>query len=469
MDVEVRHHGTTAEMDWSAFEDEVRRGRVQADAELRCSPITGDRWVRAGDLEVWQGLACTPDAALLRAIESRRVPWLSLAVGLALVLMWIPSHAPDGSAWLVARFGVLAPAILEQGEAWRLLTAVLVHVGFVHIAGNLAFLLWSGPWLERAWGRGDLALLLVVSALAASATSALAWPDRASVGASGMACGVLGAAAVFGWRHAAAVPHKLRIHFGTCAFLLLALALGSGLRTPEVELWGHLAGACTGALAGLLLGPGRRAVRIGLLVAAVTVLAVPTALGPRLAPLEPWTADGVACEAPALWREAATGGRLVAPGADAATLTLTTRASGSEAGVEAAASALLVRIRSQMPGVVVREWSVGRVDGAPAIDLTLGGTPSDPVVHAVVIARGVYVHTLALEAEGGARRAALWRRIRASVRLAEPAAVGEARAAVANSPRAAEAWRLLALALATAGDPRGARQAQERAEALPGP
>ncbi|MBN1334838.1 MAG: rhomboid family intramembrane serine protease [Deltaproteobacteria bacterium] len=461
MDVEVRHRGTARRMDWPAFEDAVRAGAVPAEAEVRCTPITGDRFVPAGDLEAWQGLARSPEAAIRHAIQTRRVPWLTIAVGLLLALAWVLSLGPEAEP--VTRWGARLPSVLEEGEAWRLLTATGVHASLLHLGGNLLFLLWSGTWLERAWGRVDLALLLVAGALAASVASMAGSPDRTSIGASGVACSLLGAAAMFGWRHRLAIPRRAHLHFGTFSFIFVALALVSGLRSAQIGLWGHLAGFGTGSLLGLVLGPGRwrRVARIGVLAPAVAILAIPVWAGPGIAPLAPWTMDGIACRGPATWIPAhAPPGELRAdhPSGTALVVLQTTVGEGG-ADLDTAVDALLDTVHETSPAAQVRERVPVLVDGFPALDVVLASPRPgsdlrwDPTIRACVVVRGSYVHSLRLETGPSGRWAVVWRRIRASVRLVEPDALVEARAVARNSPGSARAREGVTRALEAAGTP----------------
>jgi len=77
--------------------------------------------------------------------------------------------------------------------------------------------------------------------------------DSISLGASGIAFGVLGASATFGWRRA--VRGRLRAHFGLRLLpWLLALFL-AGLGSAGVDNWGHGGGLLAGAACGLFLTP----------------------------------------------------------------------------------------------------------------------------------------------------------------------------------------------------------------------
>ncbi|MFD8479184.1 rhomboid family intramembrane serine protease [Kitasatospora sp. NPDC059673] len=84
-------------------------------------------------------------------------------------------------------------------EWYRLVTAMFVHGGLLHIATNM-FSLWVlGPQLERVLGRVRFLGLYLVAGIAGNALSFLLSPPHAqlfTVGASGAIFGLLGATAV---------------------------------------------------------------------------------------------------------------------------------------------------------------------------------------------------------------------------------------------------------------------------------
>src|SRR2546423_14863976 len=119
------------------------------------------------------------------------------------------------------------PLILDRGETWRLFAANLLHKDPLHLAFN-AFALWNvGGALERAVRPADYLALLIFTALGTTLVSAIG-ADSISLGASGMAFGVLGASATFGWRRG--VRGSLRSYFGLriVPWLLALFAAGLG-------------------------------------------------------------------------------------------------------------------------------------------------------------------------------------------------------------------------------------------------
>src|SRR6202171_2128264 len=144
--------------------------------------------------------AARPDAA--EALDISGVPWVTIL--LLLACGWV-LFAAGGVRSGVALPGLLlygakaTPLILDRGETWRLFSANLLHKDLLHFAFN-AFALWNvGGALERAVRPADYLALLVFTARGTTLISAVG-SDSISLGASGMAFGVLGASAAFGWR-----------------------------------------------------------------------------------------------------------------------------------------------------------------------------------------------------------------------------------------------------------------------------
>ncbi|MFJ6665756.1 rhomboid family intramembrane serine protease [Streptomyces sp. NPDC091383] len=86
---------------------------------------------------------------------------------------------------------------IAQGQYYRLLTAMFLHAGFTHLLFNMLSLWWIGGPLEAALGRARYLALYAVSGLAGSAlTYLLAAPNAPSLGASGAIFGLFGATGV---------------------------------------------------------------------------------------------------------------------------------------------------------------------------------------------------------------------------------------------------------------------------------
>src|SRR5256885_7282539 len=183
------------------------------------------------------------------------VPWMTMLLlgGCVCVLAAAGGIRASLSVTGLLAYGAKAtPLILDRGETWRLLSANLLHKDALHLAFN-AFAIWNvGGALEGAVRPADYLALLIFTALGTTLASAVG-ADSISLGASGIAFGLLGAAASFGWkRH---VRGRLRSHFGLRLLpWLLALFL-AGLGSAGVDNWGHARGPFVGTIPRLFLTP----------------------------------------------------------------------------------------------------------------------------------------------------------------------------------------------------------------------
>jgi rhomboid protease GluP len=88
--------------------------------------------------------------------------------------------------------GALERSQVWAGQWWRLLTAVFLHIGLIHLLANSLFGFSWCRVVERVLGHGRFLALYLVAGLGASASSLLAH-DVISAGASGALFGMIGA------------------------------------------------------------------------------------------------------------------------------------------------------------------------------------------------------------------------------------------------------------------------------------
>jgi len=252
-------------------------------------------------------------AAGSEALSIAGVPWVTISVLLLAVLVLVLAgglRAGVGLSSLLTYGAKATPLILDRGETWRLFAANLMHKDPLHLAFN-AFALWNvGGALERAVRPADYLALLIFTALGTTVVSALG-ADSISLGASGMAFGVLGASAAFGWRRG--VRGTLRSYFGLRIVPWLFALFAAGLGSAGVDNWGHAGGLFTGIVLGFFLSPrpwpgdaaGRRlAAAAGALLGTIAIGMV---LAPALQALGPLREGPslLAVKIPLGWRRAA--------------------------------------------------------------------------------------------------------------------------------------------------------------------
>lgn len=142
----------------------------------------------------------------------------------------------------------------QDGQWWRLATAMFLHFGILHLGLNM-WALWDvGRLVERLYGRLRFSLLYLGSGVAGNLLSLVVQGNRAvSGGASGAIFGLYGALLVFLWRERKHVDrHEFRWFFGAAA-VFSVFTLGMGQVVPGIDNAAHIGGLVAGALLGRML------------------------------------------------------------------------------------------------------------------------------------------------------------------------------------------------------------------------
>ena len=118
--------------------------------------------------------------------------WLIIAINVIVWLLMELNGGSENSDTLIA-FGAKVNELIDQGQVWRLLTAMFLHIGIIHLAVNQYSLYAVGTLLERFMGATRFAILYVLAGLCGSLASYWFSPNAISAGASGAIFGLLGA------------------------------------------------------------------------------------------------------------------------------------------------------------------------------------------------------------------------------------------------------------------------------------
>ena len=83
--------------------------------------------------------------------------------------------------------------IVNEGEAWRLFSATVLHAGLIHYFVNMLALWFVGKAIETSHGMIATAILFTLPAVGGCIISAIFLPNYITVGASGGIFGLIGA------------------------------------------------------------------------------------------------------------------------------------------------------------------------------------------------------------------------------------------------------------------------------------
>jgi len=207
--------------------------------------------------------------------QRKQPPWATIAIIAICVAMflWLAIEPVDVRAQLLRQWGTV-PAVLASESVplplrlLRLLTALFIHADWLHLIGNLLFLMIFGLSAERVLGsRRFLTLFLLGGALANLAGALmLANASAPIIGSSGAVSAIVGAYfALFPRaRLGLVLPLGLFLEFVRIPaaaligfwILLQILFTFAGPTFGAVVWWTHIAGFAVGILFALVSRPG---------------------------------------------------------------------------------------------------------------------------------------------------------------------------------------------------------------------
>ncbi len=142
---------------------------------------------------------------------------------------------------------VFGPAVLLDHQFWRLITAMFLHGGLIHIGFNMMTLMQFGPAVEDLYGSPRFLFLYAVTGAVGNLFSSLA--GHFSLGASGALLGIIGAVLAVTTKRGGAYMRDLRTRLISSLVFLFALGIFGGI---GIDNWAHGGGLAAGFLLGKL-------------------------------------------------------------------------------------------------------------------------------------------------------------------------------------------------------------------------
>jgi ribose transport system substrate-binding protein len=187
----------------------------------------------------------------LRAYVTSTLIILNVIIFGLMVMSGVPVLNP--TALSLMQWGANFGPLTLGGQWWRMLSALFLHFGVIHLLLNMFFLANIGSFIEKVFGKVAYLTLYLVAGIAGVA-AALAWhPFAVGAGASGAILGLYGALLAVFLRCRKAVPAETwgRLSKGMTAFV--GCSLFYGFFRPEIATDAHLGGLVSGFLLGLFL------------------------------------------------------------------------------------------------------------------------------------------------------------------------------------------------------------------------
>lgn len=141
----------------------------------------------------------------------------------------------------VYRLGASVPMFSGYWTWWRLVTAMFLHGGLIHIGFNMMILMDIGPAVEEVYGSARYLFLYVATGMAGFVLSS--WLGRGvSVGASGAILGLIGLMIAITTKRSGGMMHDLRRRLISWVVTIFVL----GFVMSGVDNWAHFGGLAVG-------------------------------------------------------------------------------------------------------------------------------------------------------------------------------------------------------------------------------
>jgi rhomboid protease GluP len=194
--------------------------------------------------------------AVRMPLAEPRLTYALLAV-IVLIFMYFLSLPFEGQSEFLTRWAKVND-LIREGEPYRLLTSMFLHLNLMHILFNGYALFVIGRDVEALFGHVRFALIYFLGGLSGSLAS-FVFTDAPSVGASGAIFAIFGAEMVYFYQNRKLHGEMGRRHLNQLIFLmLLNLGLGffssatSGFRLDNA---GHIGGLVGGVVLAWFIGP----------------------------------------------------------------------------------------------------------------------------------------------------------------------------------------------------------------------
>ncbi|MBC8744522.1 rhomboid family intramembrane serine protease [Lactobacillus sp. Marseille-P7033] len=176
---------------------------------------------------------------------------LTLIVFQVLVYCWLVYVGGSTNTTVLLNNGARSTALIRDGQWWRLISPVFLHVGLSHLVVNSVTLLYIGRYIEEFFGHWRMVIIYFVSAIFGNLVSAVLMPSTVSAGASTAIFGLFGSFLMLG----VCFHHNVIVRVLSRTFLLfVVLNIVMDIFISGVDLAGHIGGLFGGFFIAFVVG-----------------------------------------------------------------------------------------------------------------------------------------------------------------------------------------------------------------------
>ena len=195
----------------------------------------------------------------LYAFVTRSNPFTLIIIGMnagVFLLEWLAGGMGGLSAdsQVLRAFGAKNNDLInQQQQYWRLVTAIFIHIGFLHFLLNNYALWIIGQEIERLYGSARFVILYLLTGVVGSLASYTFNPGHDSAGASGAIFGLFGVMATFAFRFRKELPERLSTDIRRRILPVIAINLIFGFSMRIVDNAAHIGGLLAGIALALII------------------------------------------------------------------------------------------------------------------------------------------------------------------------------------------------------------------------
>lgn len=184
-------------------------------------------------------------------VHQNAIPGVVAYIVVICAVAWFESVSTFGQDWLGA--GRVDGVLIRAGEWWRTFTALTLHSGLRHLAGNIVFGAMFGLFAGRLLGPGVAWLAIVLTGASGNALNTLLLEStHRAIGASTAVFAALGLVAGFVWRAKLMSQERWPYRVGPIVGGF-ALLMYTGTGDANTDIGAHLMGFLCGFAGGMLL------------------------------------------------------------------------------------------------------------------------------------------------------------------------------------------------------------------------
>lgn len=169
-----------------------------------------------------------------------RIAYILIAINI-IIYLFLEFNGGSTNIENLIRFGAKFNPYILEGEWWRLVTSMFLHIGPIHLFMNMFALYYLGLLVERIYGSERFLIIYSLAGIGGSLAS-FAFSFYISAGASGAIFGLFGALLFFGTIHREIFAQTM----GRGIMMIIFINIVFGIVVPQIDMGAHLGGLVAG-------------------------------------------------------------------------------------------------------------------------------------------------------------------------------------------------------------------------------